>query len=69
MNLRLTLKPPRLKTSASGTKTLIVYYTGDEYDQAIAAAERHFNVVDHATVYVIALPDDSILGKSKAQAD
>jgi len=50
------LKPPEIKTSNSGARCLVVYYNGNQFDEAIEVAERRFNVEDDASVTVIALP-------------
>ena len=47
---------PRLEMSKSGTRTLIVYYHGDGFEEAIRQAEERFNVVNDSTVTVICLP-------------
>ncbi len=45
-----------IETSKAGTRCLIVYYTGNKYDEAIRAAEERFDVVGERLA-VIALPD------------
>ncbi len=49
------MKPPRLETTAKGTKILTCYYTGDQYNEAIEAAERQLNP-EGEPMPVIALP-------------
>jgi len=46
----------KIETSKSGQKILIVYYQGNGFNEAIEQAERRFDVVDDASVTVIALP-------------
>ena len=45
-----------IETSKQGTKVLIVPYQGNQFDAAIEAAERYFNLEGDSTVTVIALP-------------
>ena len=49
---------PRLETSQSGSKVLIVPYRGNEFNEAIEIAERKLGVKDDVSITVIALPDD-----------
>ena len=45
----------KLETNRSGQKTLVCYYVGDQYNEAIEAAERQLNP-EGEPMPVIALP-------------
>jgi len=49
------MKPPEIITSNSGVRCLVVYYNGDNYDQAIDTAERQLGVAGEK-IGVLALP-------------
>jgi len=49
------MKPPEIITSNSGARCLVVYYNGDDYDQAIDTAERQLGVAGEK-IGVLALP-------------
>lgn len=52
------MKQPDLKTSKDGHQMLYIFYDNNHanLDQEIERVERHFNVIDDATVTVIPLP-------------
>ena len=50
-----TMKPARVETSKSGARCLVVYYTGNQFDEAIREAERKLSAVGEK-IGVLALP-------------
>jgi len=47
---------PRIETSKARNQTLIVYYNGNQFDETIREAERHFGLVGDSTINVVAIP-------------
>lgn len=52
------MKPLEIITSNSGSRCLVVYYNGDQFDEAIREAERQLGIADEK-IGVIALPIES----------
>jgi len=49
------MKPPEIITSNSGARCLVVYYSGNQFDEAIREAERQLGVAGEK-IGVLALP-------------
>ena len=54
------MKPPEIITSKTGSKTVICFYTGRGWDEAVEAAEKKLGIVGEK-VNVIIMPDSSKL--------
>ena len=50
-----TMKQARIETNKAGNKTLVVYYDGNQFDEAIREAERQLGVAGEK-IGVLALP-------------
>jgi len=53
------MKQPELITTKSASRCLLVYYHGDQFNEAIEQAERLHGVEGDATVTVICFPMSS----------